>query len=551
MAETDSEFENMPACARQYINSVVRRIKYSRAVRREVRLELIDHFEDFLHNCTDDQERQERAEQLIQQFGDAKLLGLLIRRGKKRCRPLWKKAIVRSLQAAGVMIILLIVYTAWFLTGKPTIRTDYLAILNQMSRSPATDQDNAWPHYQRAIELYVEPRGEIYMLAMAVVWHPDIYRSFGGFSKDEKKDIGEWIGNNEAAWAKYVAGSKKTYFWREYETGNSDSELDSVLLEHLTCLWRISKIGIWRVRMAMEDEQIEQAFAECLAMVRTGRMLEGKRFLPEQLVGLSVSKLAHRQLLYIASSTKASVSELLQVQERLKTISQEAYPLINIEIERLIFVDRVQRCFTEGGPSGGHLVPNELSSFFRTRKRGLDELMVNTVFSFIHAGRNRTLAKGNEVYDQLIDAVKMTPYERFVGEINDQEIRGNIDPYRFFILQAPLLSFCSMSDRAHRGKALHQATVTVLALRRWQLEKGQYPENLGQLLASGYVNALPDDPYCDAILKYERRDDDFVLYSLGDDFDDDWGTQNADDAWGEDEKGGDRVFWPLNQNVEN
>jgi hypothetical protein len=41
---------------------------------------------------------------------------------------------------------------------------------------------------------------------------------------------------------------------------------------------------------------------------------------------------------------------------------------------------------------------------------------------------------------------------------------------------------------------------------------------------------------------YKSTEKSFILYSLGADYDDDGGTPSK---WGEDEKGGDQVFWPV------
>ena len=65
------------------------------------------------------------------------------------------------------------------------------------------------------------------------------------------------------------------------------------------------------------------------------------------------------------------------------------------------------------------------------------------------------------------------------------------------------------------------------------------------LVETGYLNALPDDPYSDGPLRYQRRGDDFVLYSLGGDFDDDGGKQHPKHPWNRGKDGGDRVFWPV------
>jgi hypothetical protein len=93
---------------------------------------------------------------------------------------------------------------------------------------------------------------------------------------------------------------------------------------------------------------------------------------------------------------------------------------------------------------------------------------------------------------------------------------------------------------------LHEATLTVLALNRWQLEKGQYPMSLGELVMAGYIEQVPMDPYSDKPLVYKKTDDSFVLYSFGPDFDDDGGVENPEDSQKRRQEGpGDEVFWPV------
>ena len=91
-----------------------------------------------------------------------------------------------------------------------------------------------------------------------------------------------------------------------------------------------------------------------------------------------------------------------------------------------------------------------------------------------------------------------------------------------------------------------QATLTILALKRWQAEKDQYPAGLNELLTAGFLHELPMDPYSDKPLVYKKSNDNFTLYSLGPNFEDDHAEL------GKTEKGrlkdwqdnGDTVFWP-------
>ena len=102
------ESEHLPSAVTEFVGQLVKKMRYRRKVRREVETELISHFADELQDVVEDAQKQERAKQLIAEFGDLKMLAILLRRAKKRCRPLWQKALIRSLQAFGILILYLL-----------------------------------------------------------------------------------------------------------------------------------------------------------------------------------------------------------------------------------------------------------------------------------------------------------------------------------------------------------------------------------------------------------------------------------------------------------
>ena len=101
------------------------------------------------------------------------------------------------------------------------------------------------------------------------------------------------------------------------------------------------------------------------------------------------------------------------------------------------------------------------------------------------------------------------------------------------------------SEQAWRIIASRRAINTILAVKIYQKEKGTLPDSLESLMNAGYLQKLPDDPYSAEPLVYVRQGESFILYSQGADFDDDGGVEQADDSWGQDRKGGDRRFWPV------
>ena len=152
--ESETKFNLLPACVAEYIKLVIKKMRYRRKVQQDVQAELAAHFDDELKNCTTDEEKEQKAQQLITEFGDVKLLAVLLRRVKKRCRPLWRTIIARTFQAAGIIILSLILYVVWFFSGKPVVTIDYVAELNRMVRPVADENLNAAPFYKEAAIRY-------------------------------------------------------------------------------------------------------------------------------------------------------------------------------------------------------------------------------------------------------------------------------------------------------------------------------------------------------------------------------------------------------------
>jgi len=125
-------------------------MRYRKKARNEVRDELIDHFEEHLRDCVTNEEKEQKAQQLISEFGDAKVLAILMRRAKKRCRPLWQKILVRSSAAGLVIVAYLLICVSWLRMGSPTIRVNYAQWLTDQQRQGRDESLNAKPEIDKA-----------------------------------------------------------------------------------------------------------------------------------------------------------------------------------------------------------------------------------------------------------------------------------------------------------------------------------------------------------------------------------------------------------------
>jgi hypothetical protein len=695
---SDKEFNSkiLPATVREYITALVKKMRYRRKVREDVRAEITAHFEDELKDCKNDEEKEMKAKQLLSDFGDLKLLAILLRRAKKRCRPLWRTVFARTFQVIGILIVCFIFYTIWFSFGEPTIRVDYVKLLNRMNHPDIRQQDNAWPHYEKAIELYVpqspivhqftsyrstgkaredalwlkdllrdnsrqiqvwieknqkywnnfspeqksvilkcfkydwvpfpkivhqnysdwqgtpfnymtehiirsinndselmnpHPRGILpsninpefpkdeleewlkqrkipanFMQAVSVAVLQEALKRFSNLPKDirgkisdvELEYIGPWVRQNEAAWRQFVTGSAKSYCYRPLveNPNDQDKPLWSILAPPLNTFRDLARLGIWHSRVERAGGKLQQSIDDCLAIARSAVHWQGKGSIIEQLVGMGIGNLGHREIITILTEENLSAPQLQKLQEQLSQIYPKNYPLLSIEGERLAFMDVVQRSFTDGGPGGGHLIPGSWDQYIDTNHTDSDEsekrllMPLYTALSMAHARRDATIEKANQIYDLQSKLARMTPYKRHISDLKSTEeiIQESGFNYRFFLLGISMPASERTSEIAYRGKMIHDSTLTITAIKRWQLQNNQYPAELDELVKAGLLKELPNDPYSDKPLVYKKTDDDFILYSIGPNFKDDGGEvamwHGSPRKWGTD-KEGDIVLWPI------
>ena len=567
------KLSQLPDCAAEFIKQIIKKMSYRRKVRRDVQAELIAHFEDALKDFETEKERGERARDLIAEFGDVKLLAILLRRAKKRCRPLWRTIAARSFQMLGILILSFIVFEVWFFSGKPTISVDYLSQLNKINQSQLKNELNGWPNLEKAMELFVEPDQNTYeIIRMRNGWATPIdSRRYNELSEENQKAVKKWIEQNNAAWREFVASGKGEYFFSQWERKNKDQDIGDIISSQLDVMRMFVNLGIWRSRVAEADGQFATALNECIALIHVGKNWQNmKGTIAQQRQGLFFSVYAMDEIFSIISSHEVPVSELNNLQQELEDIYSNGFPLLDIKQEELFFLDNVQNFYTMGGPGGGHIIPEKLKTLvykddiedfhagflpWTLRYITGDRVPAEILFNYsclTMAGRDEIVAKFNEFYNESIILSKMSPYEKHIKGIktNADAVLNPFD--RFLIVTIFSHPMFLTSDWVYCGKLEYEALLTTIALKSWYLDKGDYPISLEQLIEGGYLNKLPFDPFSGKSLIYKKTKNNFLLYSVGQNFIDDGGEVIKylvrDEVyiykWGLDYKG-DAVFWPV------
>jgi hypothetical protein len=549
----EQSFGDLPKCAAEFITLVINKMRYRKKVRADVMAELAAHFEDELKDCKTDEEKEQRTQQLIEDFGDVKLLGVLLRRAKKRCRPLWRTVVARTFQTIGVLILCFIAYCVYISLGKPTININYVEEATRLVRPVADESLNAALIYQKAIDAYKEPPLVKDKTGTREISLLDAIKDKDWITELSEEDLvllKQWLTDNTDAIEFFKQAVEKPHCWWKRDV--KDDFVMNVLMPELSPFRKIVRMVVWQAKLKAYDGHIEEAFDDLLACYRAGRHLKGPRSLIEQLVGIGIQATSTKNILVILSNRQVDSQLLKNLQTRLEELMAEDTYIINYEVERFYGLDFLQRYYTDNGKGSGHMIPGRLNF------SGITELLPDSVFSYswnlavalASANRSKVNREFEKIYDTAQKWAYKTPWQLYeekvdldMGLVNWSALKRA----RYWPVSFLMPALARVSEISYRLTADVKSTLTVIALLRCRQDTGSYPKSLDDLVAAGYLKQLPMDPFSDKPLVYKRTEDNFILYSVGFNFKDDSGQSGKDDKgkvkkWADE---GDAVFWPV------
>lgn len=546
--ESKNPFNHLPGCAAEYIRLVIKKMRWQKKVRADVQAELIAHFEDALKDCKTDEKKEKTAKEVISNFGDAKLIGALARRAKKRCRPLWQKTLIGAFQAIGIIIVLCILYIGWFLSGRPVITTDYIDVANKMTKPKAADDSqNAEPYYEKAAKL-IEPQNKQIFEC--------VRKSFIEASEANIVQIRQWLEKNQEALNLIEQGANKPYYWQMFQGMPKDNNsMLSVLMPNLSECRTLAYGLRWRAYLSAEDKQYDKAFADLLTIYKLGQHQKNKGILVQSLVGTAIEALSTSTIRMILSRHDIGAQQLESLYNNLQAIVCNENFVVDSSIEKLIEYDEIQRCFTESHFGFEHIYLNRMPfggnfpdpNNYWPSLSSLCQATVNMLF--IHPGKQQSRQTADAYFDFWEQIADKTPFELKERDLEKEStalLKNNI----LLRLLAPAMQ--KVAVLSWRNKAEVEGTVAIIEILRFKQEKGRLPDDLQELVTAEYLKSLPMDPYSDKSLVYKKTQDGFTYYSVGKDFIDNGGKAYETEPgkykiWA-DANDGDAVFWPVFQN---
>jgi len=543
--------ESLPACAAEFIKTVIKKMRYSKKVRQEVQAELVSDFEAELKDCKSEKEKEQKTRQLIEQFGDTKLLALLLRRAKKRCRPLWKKTLVRSLQILVILVAYLVFVGIYLSLGSPKININYVNWLNKKVGAGRDPNLNAKPQFDKAVKLsrkIPETLRESHRL-----WP-------GKMSEKQKDAVVKVLNENAEALDALKKGVGKPYYWIKYgeqteiladdtTITKKDSEkatylqkkvVTRKLLSSFNGYRKLSKILALWIGWRAYNGDIEQALMDCIVLQKLGCHLQGKGLLTEQLVGIAIEAIAHDRVFMVLQKTKPPAKLLQNLQHELENIFSMRKEIVNVNAEKAFWYDYIQRSFTDDGKGNGRMLKEGVPFAVGDWK----DLVFGFVF-FSFPDRKEVTKRVDRYFEEFERLFKETPRQLHNEGYKTEKLKEITQDCIMLKILAP--AHQRVHELTWRSKTSRIALLTSLAVLRYEKDNGRYPAELNKLVETGYLSKLPIDPYSGKPLAYQKTETDFKLYSVGPNFIDDGGKITRSDT-GKIKKfaeEADFIFWPA------
>jgi hypothetical protein len=350
---------NLPGEIRELIRRVIRKTRLWSLEKMDVANELIAHFSDGLESGA-------TAQQLVESFGNEKTATKLIRRAKRRNRPLIWHAFIWLRNFVALLILTYLLLGVYFYLGKPTPKIDYIAVLNEPLEKIPQDQ-RAWPLYRQALLMIYETKdadaNHLFDLMDAkpdsqnwtstVNWlqsHQDVLKLIRQAA--QKPVLGFVLGPQGSANDPQLFPGTKDYL------SNSDGLLISLPLSHLNEMRMLATILNGDAMWAAQSGDSQKLVEDVDAIVRMADQLQGSNFLITDLVAVGIRSIALDNVENAAANFPSMLSDA-QIQSLAHRVAKpdNDAQLVSFRGERMIFRDVVQRMYTDDGSGDGRFTP--------------------------------------------------------------------------------------------------------------------------------------------------------------------------------------------------
>ncbi len=362
------------------------------------------------------------------------------------------------------------------------------------------------------------------------------------WTRDEFPEIAAWVDAQEEPLKQILEGIQREHYYcpinTEAEKGTTGQMLIATLLPHIQTNRSITRVLACRAMLRASEGKTEEAWHDLMASYRFGRHASHDPFLISRLVGIAMESITNQAMVRFLEATNPDETLCQKYAADLETLPERSPMYQSIDLgERLMFLDIVAMLAYQQGNEDfavGDVVPE----FENVVKKG----------SKINADWDLVLKNANQWYDRMVDAIKDKTYKEQLEayqDIDDELVKIAKKRSAFsqvliglaiaakdktattnFIsntLVALILPAANQAAKAElRIQQRDENLKLTLALLAYRAREGEYPTELDALTPND-IKSLPQDLYTEESLTYSKTENGFLLYSFGENLEDDGG----------------------------
>lgn len=543
---------DLPPALQNLIAQVVRRTRLWTREKKDVLAELKSHFRDGLAALEREGQTGEPAvATLSEQFGSPRVAAKLIRRAKKRNRPLAWKVFAGISRALVCTLIAFALYVGWMFTGRAKPSVDYVARVNaRIDEMP--ESQRSWPILRQVMidfkpfpkELGNETREGMELKPSDPKWQelkawvdsnrqlvPEIRRAA------QRPYLGFRYDNTESqrfqyeVWKRHPEQAPDSYATSQpFQAAMEDPaapRMIGLLIPYLIDSRTLCRFMVLDARIRAGEGDWAGAWASIDAAHRLGYQMLTQSTVIEQLVAVACINLALEEASRVLEKQRPSLtSEKLKQLGAMHVFAASADAIrMNTAFEREGFEDIVQYVFTDNGRGDGHLLPRQINRIWTWS----DAPTFLPALAIVHAGRRATLAKYDQLWDEAAKILSLPLYDPRRAQADATVVRmkkDRVEGTRYALICMLMPTFSRCDELARQAMMRQQAARTTLAILGYRAEHGRFPDRLDALRGKDIPSA-PIDVYSGDLLRYRVVGDDFLLYSVGENLKDDGGVAHA------------------------
>lgn len=556
---------NLPEELSELLDRTVRKTKLWRSERADIAQELITHTRDAL-------EAGRTPKQIIESFGNPKKAAKLLRRATKRKRPLYWRTLhnIRKV-VVSVTLLLFISYAALalrFFTGTPSIKKNYAVYINAQNNDYTEDQ-RAWPIYKEvrmAWDLHIRDtfarqKQEAAVLNINKDYDQDPFdaglQSYPQISTDHPhyqetvqtfESFEPQLKRLREATHRPVIGIKLGFEYEPHddnewshftpmippsETPENNPSLIAMLLPHLGTMRGFANTLAFDAIIAARHSDSPRAYESLDSMLALARQRSFDQTLISDLVGNAIARLAIKTIDQIVHEHPGTLTR-----DHLVALSHgiaQTRPTLELTLdgEIMMFHDVIQRAYTDDGHGNGRITKNGMRMFVNYASDSWDgnelqgkpiQVATGPISLAVVPDRKSQLSLYNNMMDTINRVADTGPQTIALIEHQRSAINQSTTTIPG-ILYSPVELLMPALGRALSSSFITQmssdATAAMLAIEIYRIDHAKLPETFDDLTPN-YLPSPPQDPFNpNQPLKYKVTDTGYLIYSVGDDGDDD------------------------------